>query len=93
MSLLVAKTVFSELVIACLFAAAPTSFYPSLVKATVEGVVLTPSAFSITLGVEPYMRATQEFVVPRSIPITCPPFPLEKKLFVSACLKKVRIIF
>jgi len=45
MSLLVAKTVFSELVTACLFAEAPTSFYPSLVKATIEGVVLTPSAF------------------------------------------------
>jgi len=26
-----------------------------------------PSAFSMTLGVEPYMMATQELVVPRSI--------------------------
>jgi len=44
-NLLVAKTVFSELVIACLLAGAPTNLSPSLVKAIVEGVVLEPSAF------------------------------------------------
>jgi hypothetical protein len=38
----VAKTVFYELVMACLFAAAPTSLSPSLVKATTDGVVLAP---------------------------------------------------
>ena len=37
-----------------------------------EGVVRAPSAFSITFGVEPSMTATQELVVPRSIPITLP---------------------
>lgn len=78
MSLLVAKTVFSELVIACLLAAAPTSFSPSLVKATTEGVVRLPSAFSMTFGVLPYMTATQELVVPRSIPMMLP-FPFEKR--------------
>ena len=52
----------------CLLAGAPTTRWPSSVKATVEGVVLTPSAFSMTLGVEPSMIATQELVVPRSIP-------------------------
>src|SRR4029077_8391057 len=35
-----------------------------------EGVVRAPSEFSITLGADPSMTATQEFVVPRSMPIT-----------------------
>jgi hypothetical protein len=35
-----------------------------------EGVVRAPSAFSITLAVEPSITATQEFVVPKSMPIT-----------------------
>jgi hypothetical protein len=35
-----------------------------------DGVVRAPSAFSITFGVVPSMIATQELVVPRSIPIT-----------------------
>src|SRR4051812_36602958 len=35
-----------------------------------EGVVRAPSAFSMTLGAEPSITATQELVVPRSIPIT-----------------------
>jgi hypothetical protein len=34
------------------------------------GVVRAPSAFSITRGCDPSMIATQEFVVPRSIPMT-----------------------
>jgi hypothetical protein len=44
------------------------------VKATVDGVVRYPSAFSITLGVPPSMIDTQELVVPRSIPITYSPY-------------------
>ena len=40
------------------------------VKATIDGVVRMPSAFSMTLGVLPSMTATHELVVPRSIPIT-----------------------
>jgi hypothetical protein len=43
---------------------------PSLVKATIEGVVRAPSEFSITLGLPPSITATQLLVVPRSIPIT-----------------------
>src|SRR5262249_37731390 len=36
-----------------------------------------PSAFSMTFGVEPSITATQELVVPRSIPMTLPMvFPL-----------------
>src|SRR5690606_16770177 len=38
-------------------------------KATTEGVVRAPSAFSITFGFLPSMIATHEFVVPRSMPI------------------------
>jgi len=39
------------------------------VNATTEGVVRYPSEFSMTLGVLPSITATQELVVPRSIPI------------------------
>src|SRR6185312_16686106 len=37
-----------------------------------DGVVRMPSAFSITFGVLPSMTATQELVVPRSMPMTLP---------------------
>src|SRR2546422_451209 len=37
-----------------------------------EGVVRAPSEFSITLGLPPSMIATQELVVPRSIPMIFP---------------------
>ena len=47
----------------------PISFSPSSVKATTEGVVLAPSAFSKTFGWLPSMIDTHEFVVPKSIPI------------------------
>ena len=59
-------------ILTCLLASTPTSLSPSLVKATTEGVVLDPSAFSITLGFLPSITATHELVVPRSIPITVP---------------------
>jgi len=38
------------------------------VKATTEGVVRLPSAFSSTKGSPPSMTAMQELVVPKSIP-------------------------
>src|SRR3984885_3795093 len=47
----------------------PTRTSPSLVKATIDGVVRPPSAFSITLALFPSITATQELVVPRSMPI------------------------
>ena len=65
----VANTVFSGLVTAYLFAGIPTSFCPSAVNATIDGVVLNPSWFSITFATLPSITATQELVVPRSIPI------------------------
>ena len=58
--------------ITCRLAGAPTSLSPSGVNATTDGVVRTPSAFSITLGVDPSITETHEFVVPKSIPMTCP---------------------
>ena len=66
---LVAYTVLVGLVTACRLAGWPTSRSPSSMKATTEGVVRAPSAFSITLGVLPSMMATQELVVPRSMPM------------------------
>ena len=63
------KTVFSGLVTAWRFAGWPTR-RSSSVNATIEGVVRAPSAFSITRGCDPSMIATQELVVPRSMPIT-----------------------
>jgi hypothetical protein len=48
----------------------PTRRSPFLAKATMEGVVRAPSAFSITLTSLPSMMATQELVVPRSMPMT-----------------------
>ena len=67
---LIAKNVFSGFVTAWRFAGNPIRRSPSLVKATMEGVVRMPSAFSITLGWLPSITATQELVVPRSMPIT-----------------------
>jgi len=55
--------------ITCLLAEIPTSLVPSSKKATTDGVVLIPSAFSITLTPEPSIMATQELVVPKSIPM------------------------
>src|SRR5690349_2066404 len=67
---LMAKSVLCGLVTAWRLAGWPTRTSPSLLKATIEGVVRSPSLFSITRGLPPSMMATQEFVVPRSMPIT-----------------------
>src|SRR6478735_734107 len=48
----------------------PTSRLPASVTATTLGVVLYPPRFGMTTGVSPSKMATQEFVVPRSMPIT-----------------------
>ena len=53
----------------CRLAVCPTRTSPLSVKATIDGVVRAPSAFSITFGLLPSITATQELVVPRSIPI------------------------
>ena len=67
---LMLETVRPELVAIWRFAAPPTSRSPSLVKATTLGVVRSPSALVMTTGLPPSTTATQEFVVPRSMPIT-----------------------
>src|SRR5260370_19886558 len=69
MKRLIEYTVFSGLVMACRLATWPTSRSPFLVNATTDGVVLPPSSLGITLGSPPSITATQELVVPRSIPI------------------------
>ncbi len=63
-------TVRPELVAIWRLAAPPTRRSPSLVKATTLGVVRSPSALVMTTGLPPSTTATQEFVVPRSMPIT-----------------------
>src|SRR5213080_2394750 len=67
-----AKKVRSGLVTAWRLAGWPTRRSPSSLKATIEGVVRIPSAFSMTFEVLPSITATHEFVVPRSIPMTFP---------------------
>src|SRR6187551_1596233 len=67
---LAAYTVFSAFVMAWRLAMCPTSRLPASVTATTLGVVLYPPRFGMTTGVSPSKMATQEFVVPRSIPIT-----------------------
>ncbi|KKT19333.1 MAG: hypothetical protein UW03_C0020G0038 [Candidatus Peregrinibacteria bacterium GW2011_GWA2_43_8] len=68
MSLFAEKIVFSALVTACLFAVTPTILSSSFIETT-EGVVLWPSTFGITVGSPPSIIATQELVVPRSMPM------------------------
>src|SRR5712691_10186358 len=68
MKRLIEKMVFSGFVTCCRRAGAPTSRWPSFVKATTDGVVRPPSAFGITVGSPPSRTAMHEFVVPRSIP-------------------------
>ena len=64
-------TVLSGFVIACLLASSPTNTSSPL-KATIEGVVLFPSALAITVGSPPSKTATTLFVVPKSIPTAYP---------------------
>src|SRR6478752_9813000 len=72
MKRLTEKTVFCGLVTACRFATVPTRRSPDCANATTDGVVLPPSAFSMTVGSPPSSTAMHELVVPRSIPIVFP---------------------
>src|SRR5271154_4886036 len=65
-----AYSVWVGLVTAWRLADCPTSRSPLSENATMLGVVRAPSLFSMTRTSLPSMMATQEFVVPRSIPIT-----------------------
>ncbi len=64
------------LVTACRLATCPTSRSLLSTKATTDGVVLFPSELAITFGSPPSITATQELVVPRSIPMILPIIPL-----------------
>ena len=55
-NLLTEKNVFSGLITACRFAICPTNNSCFFVYATIDGVVLNPSAFVITVGCPPSMR-------------------------------------
>ena len=69
-SLFIANRVFSGFVTPCLFAGWPTIFSEFSSNPTIDGVVLAPSEFSITLEFFPSIIEIQQFVVPKSIPIT-----------------------
>ena len=64
--------VFFGFVMACRLAGSPILRSPSLTKPTTEGVVRLPSLLAITTGSLPSKTATQELVVPKSIPIIFP---------------------
>src|SRR6185312_3026221 len=72
--------VFLGLVTAWRLAGAPTSTSPSFENATMDGVVRSPSEFSMTRVLVPSMTATHELVVPRSIPMILLMFQLLKGL-------------
>jgi hypothetical protein len=57
------------LVTAWRFADCPTSTSSSLLNAMIDGVVLAPSLFSMTLATPFSNTATQELVVPKSMPM------------------------
>src|ERR1017187_1901540 len=72
MNRLMEKTGFSGLVMAWRLATWPTNRSPLLVKPTTDGAVRGPSWFAMTVGWPASITATQEFVVPKSIPIIFP---------------------
>ena len=67
-SLFTENRVFSGFVICCLLAITPTNLSPDFVVATIDGVVLAPSLFSIIFGSPLETTAIAENVVPKSIP-------------------------
>src|SRR5256885_8296186 len=67
-----AYTVFDAFVTACRFAICPTRRSPFSVKPTTLGVVRPPSLFGTICTVPPSSTATQQLVVPKSMPIAFP---------------------
>ena len=63
------ETVRSWFVTACRLAKLPTMRSPVFENATTDGVVRPPSALGMMTGSPPSITATQELVVPRSIPM------------------------
>ncbi len=89
MKRLIEKIVFSGFITAWRLATVPTRRSPDSVKATTDGVVRPPSAFSRTVGSPPSSTATQELVVPRSIPIVLPTIKYLRFYFV--CLRNLSV--
>ena len=58
------------LLVTCPFADCPIRRSPSSVNATKDGVVRSPCELAITSNRPSFSTATQELVVPRSMPIT-----------------------
>src|SRR4051794_1566642 len=85
MNRLIENTVFSGFMTAWRLATVPTSRSSESVNATTDGVVRPPSAFSRTVASPPSITATQEFVVPRSIPIVF----ATAFLLLSLCLRNL----
>ncbi len=81
MKRLMEKIVFSGFVTIWFFAGWPTRRSPLGVKATIDGVVRCPSEFWMTTGSPPSITATQEFVVPRSIPMILPIFLFSSRIY------------
>jgi hypothetical protein len=67
-NLFVSEITFFGSKIVFLFAKSQTNISSPLIY-TIDGVVLVPSEFAITSDFPHIMYATQEFVVPKSIPI------------------------
>src|ERR1700733_11530668 len=78
-----ANRVLCGLVTAWRLAGWPTMTSLSRVKATTEGVVRSPSAFSITRGLPLSMMATHELVVPRSMPMILAMYLTPKILYLG----------
>src|SRR5690554_5591605 len=79
------------------FAGSPTLISPPSTNAITDGVVLFPSALGITVGSLPSITATQELVVPKSIPIIllitcCLFYNLLLCLYFNVGLYKTRIV-
>jgi hypothetical protein len=72
MKRLIDPMVLVGFVTACLFAGSPTLISPPSTNAMIDGVVLFPSELGITTASFPSITETQEFVVPKSIPIILP---------------------
>src|ERR687883_567639 len=64
--------VLAAFVTAWRLAICPTSRSPLSVNPTTDGVVRPPSLFGMICTAPPSSTATQQFVVPKSMPITLP---------------------
>jgi hypothetical protein len=99
MNRLIEEMVLVGFITACRFAGSPTLRSAFSVNATIEGVVRRPSLLGITTGSLPSITATQELVVPKSIPMIFPILLMLYNLqkfsspFQVLCQGKILVIF